>query len=65
MDPLSKIQIKTTGQLLELANALSIAVSMRMMSPEQAKVAWSKHLVESGILPPLTPKDKKPFIKKE
>jgi len=62
MDPISKIQIKTTTQLLELANSLSIAITMHIMSPEQATFVWRKHLTESGILPP---KDKKPFVKKE
>lgn len=62
MDPISKIQVKTTTQLLELANALSVAISMQLMSPGQAHFVWHKHLGESGILPP---KEKKPFVKKE
>jgi len=42
----------TTTQLLELANALSIAVQMHIMSQQQAAFVWKKHLREGGFLPP-------------
>ena len=44
--------VQTTTQLLELANALSIAVQMHIMSQQQAAFVWKKHLRDSGILPP-------------
>ena len=42
----------STTQLLELANALSIAVQMHIMSQQQAAFVWKKHLRDGGYLPP-------------
>jgi len=56
-----QLQIKSTSQLLELANSLSIAIQMHMMSPGQAQYIWQKYLKDSGLLPP---KKKKTFVEK-
>lgn len=41
----------TTQNILDLANSLTLAVSMRFMSQEQAAFVWKDSLVKSGLLP--------------
>lgn len=48
--------------ILELANALSIASSMRFMSQEQAAFVWKDALRRSGLLPA---KGKNDIVKEE
>jgi hypothetical protein len=43
--------IQSTGNMLEFANALSIAIQMHMMSLEQASFVWKKQLSDCGVLP--------------
>lgn len=42
----------STLNLLELAQALSIAATARIQSPEQASFVWKTALRDGGFLPP-------------